>query len=147
MRLTPLALLPALALLGACETQTAATTPPPAGPPVTEADGPTVVPAAVTDPAAAAAARADAPAAPAAGSLGTTIASLGAAGEGGLWLKTPLVSREMAGRVVNTANGQSANVTLRPLGGQGGSQASLGLMQAVGAGLTDLPELEVFAAG
>lgn len=87
--------------------------------------------------------------APAAGArLGTTIASLGAAGEGGLWLKTPLVKAQTRGRVVNTENGRSAEVTLIPLAGPagGGSQASIATMQAVGAGLTDLPELEVFGA-
>lgn len=85
--------------------------------------------------------------APVAGArLGTTIASLGAAGEGGLWLKTPLVKAQTRGRVVNTGNGRSAEVTLIPLAGPagGGSQASIATMQAVGAGLTDLPELEVF---
>lgn len=78
--------------------------------------------------------------------LGTTVASLGAAGEGGLWLKTPLVKARTNGRVVNAETGKSAQVVLMPLGGGGsGSQASIGTMQALGADLTDLPQLEVFA--
>lgn len=80
------------------------------------------------------------------GRLGTTVASLGAAGEGGLWLKTPLVKTRTNGRVVNAETGKSAQVVLMPLGGGGsGSQASIGTMQALGADLTDLPQLEVFA--
>ncbi|WBU63227.1 hypothetical protein [Paracoccus aerodenitrificans] len=79
------------------------------------------------------------------GRLGTTVASLGDVTESGFWLKTPLVSATAQGRVVNTENSQSANVELRPLSGGGsGSQISLAAMQAIGAGLTDLPELEVW---
>lgn len=80
------------------------------------------------------------------GRLGTTVASLGAAGEGGQWLKTPLVKKRTPGRVVNTETGKAVEVVLLPLAGSGsGSQASIGTMQALGAGLTDLPTVEVFA--
>lgn len=81
------------------------------------------------------------------GRLGTTVVSLGAAGEAGAWLKTPLVKARTNGRVVNAETGQSAQVVLLPLGGGGsGSQASLATMQAIGAELTDLPTVEVFAS-
>lgn len=82
------------------------------------------------------------------GALGTTIASLGDASQGGLWLKTPLVAAQSQGRVVDAATGRSANVTLIPLGGpaSGGSQISLQAMQALGLGLTELPDLRVFGA-
>lgn len=86
-------------------------------------------------------------AAPASGGglLGTTVASLGDATEGGFWIKTPLVSAAGKGRVVNPANGKSANVDLQPLGGgASGSQLSLAAMQALGVSLTELPEIEVW---
>lgn len=79
------------------------------------------------------------------GRLGTTVASLGDATEGGFWLKTPLVTAAGKGRVVNPADGKSANVDLQPLAGGGaGSQISLAAMQTLGISLTDLPELEVW---
>lgn len=80
------------------------------------------------------------------GTLGETIASLGDPTQPGLWLETPLVQVETAGRVV-TENGTSASVTLRPSGGDAGSgsRLSLAAMQALGAGLTDLVPLTVIA--
>lgn len=80
------------------------------------------------------------------GSLGTTIASLGNPAEAGLWLKTPLVGQERAGRVVFPQTGKTVSVTLIPLEGPktGGSQLSLSAMQAIGAPLTELPTIEVF---
>ncbi|SDD27999.1 hypothetical protein SAMN05421538_101273 [Paracoccus isoporae] len=79
------------------------------------------------------------------GRLGTTVASLGDATEGGFWLKTPLVTAPGKGRVVNPADGKSANVDLQPLSGGGaGSQISLAAMQTLGVPITDLPELEVW---
>lgn len=79
------------------------------------------------------------------GKLGTTVASLGDATQSGFWIKTPLVSAPGKGRVVNPANGKSANVDLQPLGGGGsGSQISLAAMQALGVALTDLPAIEVW---
>ncbi|AXC49607.1 hypothetical protein DRW48_07800 [Paracoccus suum] len=63
-----------------------------------------------------------------------------------MWLKTPLVKARTNGRVVNPETGKTAQVVLLPLSSGGsGSQASLGTMQALGADLTDLPEVEVFA--
>ncbi len=81
------------------------------------------------------------------GPLGRTIASLGNASEPGLWLKTPLVSVEGPGRVTYTVTGRSTAVTLIPIGGPttAGSRLSLQAMQALGASLTDLPEIEVRA--
>lgn len=79
------------------------------------------------------------------GKLGSTVASLGDATEGGFWIKTPLAKAAAKGRVVNPANGKSANVDLQPLAGGGaGSQLSLAAMQALGVSLTDLPEIEVW---
>lgn len=80
------------------------------------------------------------------GRLGTTIASLGDATQQGFWIKTPLVRSISKGRIVNPATGKSANVDLIPLSGpvSAGSQVSLPAMQSIGAGLTDLPEIEVW---
>lgn len=79
--------------------------------------------------------------------LGVTVASLGDPSEPGFWVKTPLVGAETNGRVVNPANGKSANVRLIPLGGpaSGGSQVSLPALQMLGVSLTDLPSLEIYA--
>ncbi len=87
-------------------------------------------------------------AAPTAGGrqLGITIASLGDPSDAGFWMKTPLVKSETNGRLVNPANGKSANVRPIPLGGpaSGGSQVSLPALQMLGVSLTDLPELQVY---
>ncbi|MEX3315811.1 hypothetical protein [Sulfitobacter sp. PS-8MA] len=93
-------------------------------------------------------AAAEAPAAPGA-TLGETIVSLGSATEPGLWLKTPLVSREQPGRVTNPATGKSATVTLIPIEGPptAGSRMSLPALRLIGASLTDLTPVEVSAAG
>lgn len=76
--------------------------------------------------------------------LGRTIASLGDATEGGLWLKTALVSAPTKGRIVDAASGKAAAVDLLPLSGGGGSRISLSAMTALGFGPVDLPELDVF---
>lgn len=85
--------------------------------------------------------------APASGArrLGTTIATLGAPTEPGIWLKTPLVGETTMGRVVY--NGASVAVELRPSGGVAGSgsQISLAAMRLIGAPLTGLPEIAVYA--
>ncbi|MEO9573949.1 MAG: hypothetical protein ABJ263_14625 [Tateyamaria sp.] len=80
------------------------------------------------------------------GTLGRTIASLGNPGEPGMWLKTPLVSAERSARVSNPATGQSVEVTLIPIEGPrtAGSRMSLAAMQALGAPLGDLVEVDVF---
>lgn len=80
--------------------------------------------------------------------LGTTVASLGDATQGGFWIKTPLVKSNAKGRVVNPATGKSVNVDMIPLGGpaSAGSQVSLPALTTLGADLTDLPELEVYSS-
>ncbi|MGR3436116.1 MAG: hypothetical protein ACU0CO_14695 [Shimia sp.] len=86
-----------------------------------------------------------APVQAAAGSLGTTVASLGDPTEPGLWLRTPLVSARQPGQLRNPESGATANVTLIPIDGpaSAGSRISLGAMQALGYSLTDLPEIDV----
>lgn len=77
--------------------------------------------------------------------LGETIASLGDPTEPGLWVKTPLVSEQTAGRVEYPETGKSAVVELRPTGtSRGGSQVSLAAMRLIEAPLTDLPTLVVY---
>lgn len=80
------------------------------------------------------------------GPLGRSIASLGNAAEPGLWLKTPLVGATRSGRVQNPKTGQSVTLTLIPIEGPdtAGSRMSLAAMQAIGAPLTDLIEVDVF---
>lgn len=81
------------------------------------------------------------------GTLGRTVASLGNASEPGLWLKTPLVKTERSGRVFYPETGKSVAVTLIPIDGPvtAGSRLSLAAMQALGAPLTGLPEIDVLA--
>lgn len=78
--------------------------------------------------------------------LGTTIASLGAPGQPGFWLKTPLVTEPGPGRVVYPVNGNSAKVDLIPLDAApgAGSRLSLAALRVIEAPLTGLPELRVF---
>ncbi|GGX56893.1 hypothetical protein GCM10007385_27100 [Tateyamaria omphalii] len=82
------------------------------------------------------------------GTLGRTVASLGNAAEPGLWLKTPLVSVEQSGRVYYAETNTTVDVTLIPIDGPrtAGSRLSLQAMQALGAPLTGLPEVDVFGA-
>ena len=86
------------------------------------------------------------PASSGAADLGITVASLGAVGEPGFWLKTPLVDQPAKGRVEYYATGKTVNVDLIPRDVQagGGSQISLSAMRLLGAPLTGLPELRVF---
>ncbi len=81
--------------------------------------------------------------------LGKTVVSLGSPTEPGLWLKTPLVSKEQQGRVTNPANGKSSVVTLIPIDGPatGGSRMSLAALRLIEASLTDLTEVEVALEG
>jgi hypothetical protein len=74
--------------------------------------------------------------------LGRTVVALGSPAEQGFWIKTTLVSTPGKGRVV-TEGGQSVNVDLQP--GSGGSLLSLAAFRQLGLGLTDLPEVTVFA--
>lgn len=80
-----------------------------------------------------------------AGELGSTIVSLGAAGEPGMWLKTPLVDHEQKGRVYH--NGLWLAVTLIPIEGEAtaGSRMSLAAMRALELPLTELTEVRVTA--
>ncbi|MBT8411967.1 MAG: D-galactarate dehydratase [Octadecabacter sp.] len=77
--------------------------------------------------------------------LGTTIATLGSPTDPGIWLKTPLVDEVTMGRVIY--DGTSVALELRPSGGAAGSgsQISLAAMRLIGAPLTGLPEITVFA--
>lgn len=78
-------------------------------------------------------------------SLGRTVASLGAAGEPGIWLKTSLVDRASKGRVDYPSKGTRVAVDLLPLeNNSGGAQLSLAAMRLLQADLTSLPEIEVF---
>jgi hypothetical protein len=78
--------------------------------------------------------------------LGMTIASLGAPGEPGFWLKTPLVDALAQGRVVYPVNGKSVKVDLIPLDAApgAGSRMSLAALRVIEAPLTGLPEVQVF---
>lgn len=79
--------------------------------------------------------------------LGLTIASLGAPGEPGFWLKTPLVSAPGKGRVVYPATGKEVEVDLIPIEGPetAGSRMSLAALRLIEAPLTGLPEIRVYA--
>ncbi|MEB8385964.1 hypothetical protein OO012_01875 [Rhodobacteraceae bacterium KMM 6894] len=78
--------------------------------------------------------------------LGLTVASLGAVGEPGFWLKTPLVSAPGKGRVVYPASGKEVQVDLIPIEGPktAGSRMSLSALRVIDAPLAGLPELRVF---
>ena len=92
-----------------------------------------------------AAEKAAAMAAPAQGAgrdLGPVVVALGGPAEQGFWLRSGLVSASAKGRVV-TAAGKSVNVDLQP--GSGAALLSLAAYRALGLGLTDLPEVRVYA--
>jgi len=78
--------------------------------------------------------------------LGSTVASLGLLDRGGNWLRTPLVSKETAGRIRNSATGKEIDVLLIPKDGApgAGSQISLSALSELGASLTDLLTLIVY---
>ena len=75
-------------------------------------------------------------------SLGSVIVALGSPAEQGFWLQSSLVTEPGKGRVV-TDTGQSVAVDLRPA--SGAALLSLAAYRALGLGLTDLPEVQVFA--
>ncbi|MEL6888289.1 MAG: hypothetical protein AAFO86_06230 [Pseudomonadota bacterium] len=81
------------------------------------------------------------------GTLGRTVASLGNAAEPGLWMKTPLVQSERSGTVYYPETNKSVQVTLIPIDGPttAGSRLSLEAMQAIGAPLTGLTEVDVLS--
>ena len=74
--------------------------------------------------------------------LGRVVVALGSPAEQGFWIKTALAAAPGKGRVV-TADGQSVNVDLIP--GTGGALLSLAAFRQLGLGLTDLPEVTVYA--
>ncbi|MBR9766206.1 MAG: hypothetical protein GYB53_22510 [Rhodobacteraceae bacterium] len=85
------------------------------------------------------------PVAPGAGGLlGRSVASLGAAGEPGLWVKTPLVRAPAQGRVRALDTGREIAVELRPAAGASGARLSLQAMQGLGLPLTALSEVEIY---
>ena len=79
--------------------------------------------------------------------IGHTIASLGNPARPGFWLETPLVSLPTKGRVLYRATGRSVAIDLIPTGGDAGSgsRISLPALRLLGAPLTGLPELIVYA--
>lgn len=81
--------------------------------------------------------------------LGRTVASLGAVGEPGIWLKTPLVSEPSRGRIEFPDKGTRVAVDLIPIDGEpgSGSRISLAAMRLIEADLTSLPELRVYVTG
>ena len=74
--------------------------------------------------------------------LGAIVVALGSPAEQGFWLRSALVLAPAKGRVV-TAAGKSVNVDLQP--GSGAALLSLAAYRALGLGLTDLPEVRVYA--
>ncbi|MDP5215598.1 hypothetical protein Q5Y75_00050 [Ruegeria sp. 2205SS24-7] len=75
-----------------------------------------------------------------------TIAGLGDVAKPGIWLETPLVSKERSGRVVFRKTGASAFVTLIPIEGEetAGSRLSLEAMRTLLAPIDQLIELDVY---
>jgi hypothetical protein len=73
--------------------------------------------------------------------LGKVRVSLGSPTEAGFWMQGGPVKAVGKGRVV-TASGQAVAVELRP---GGAAQLSLAAYRALGLGLTDLPEVTVYA--
>ena len=73
------------------------------------------------------------PAPTAQAALGKLVVSLGDPTAAGFWLKSDLVK---------AAGGQTVQVELQP--GTGAAQMSLAAFRALGLGLTDLPQVEVF---
>lgn len=83
------------------------------------------------------------------GGLGRTVVGLGDPGKTGLWLETPLVTAAGRGRVVWPTTGRWVAVALIPSGGAvtAGSRLSLEAFRILGAPLTELIEVEVYAEG
>ena len=130
--------------LGGGATAVSSTTPPARPNPVAPPPGVTATAASLdtVSEAEKAEARAVAAAAPAGGTLGEETVALGDPTDAGLWVKTGLVTAEVAG-TVRTAGGEAVAVTLRPLGGAGGAQISLSALQALGLPLAGLHPVTV----
>lgn len=79
--------------------------------------------------------------------LGETLAALGSPSEGGIWLRTGLVTRVQPGRVELQQGPGSLRVELRPSGAPAGagSQLSLAGFTTLGVPLTQLVGLRVYA--
>jgi len=79
--------------------------------------------------------------------LGVTVGSLGNPAEPGFWLKTPLVSVAGKGRIEYPVTGKTVAVDLIPIDGPktAGSRVSLAALRLLGAPLTGLPDLIVYA--
>jgi hypothetical protein len=78
-----------------------------------------------------------------AGELGRQVVALGSPADPGLWVQTSLVTAVTMGSV-KEPNGQMLAVELRPA--TGAALMSLAAYQALGIGLTELPELVFFGA-
>ena len=78
--------------------------------------------------------------------IGETVASLGDPSMPGFWLVTPLVNDVTTGQVALAGSDAGVEVELRP-GDGGSSRISLAALRLLGAPLTDLVTLEVFAGG
>ncbi|WP_284325428.1 hypothetical protein [Cypionkella aquatica] len=74
--------------------------------------------------------------------LGEAVVALGSPAEQGLWVKSPLIVAKAKGRVV-TESGASVAVDLLP--GSGSASLSLAAFRALGLGLTDLPQVTIYA--
>ena len=79
--------------------------------------------------------------------IGVTIATLGDVTQQGFWLRTPLVGQDRPGQIRWVETGKTLKVTLiaKPAAPGSGSQISLAALRALGASLTDLVELRVYA--
>lgn len=84
-----------------------------------------------------------APVAAGGGELGRQVVALGSPADPGLWVQTSLVSVVTKGTVV-APNGQTLAVELRP--GSGAALMSLAAYQALGIGLTELPEVAILGS-
>ncbi len=78
--------------------------------------------------------------------IGETVAALGLLDRSGLWLQTPLVTKEAKGQIQIKGSSKRIPVTLVPKVGPrgGGSQMSLAAMAELGIELTDLVTLVVY---
>ena len=76
--------------------------------------------------------------------LGQDVASLGDPSVPGFWVETPLVSEATPGRAQLSGTGNSVEVELRPSTG-GSARISLAALRVLGAPLTDLATIDVFA--
>jgi hypothetical protein len=74
--------------------------------------------------------------------LGTAVVALGNPVDQGFWVKAAVIKTAGKGRVV-TANGASVNVDLIPA--TGAASLSFSAFRALGLGLTDLPEVTIYA--